>query len=66
MLRENIKEEKLMYRQFSKDEDNADSWSDIAMSKGRNGNLIKIFTIKSYSGGVEGKLEDTRNYTYLL
>lgn len=55
-----------MYRQFSKDEDNADSWSDSAMSKGRNGNLIKIFTIKSYSGGVEGKLEDTRNYTYLL
>ncbi|EOD7438147.1 hypothetical protein ACJQ40_003235 [Enterococcus faecium] len=59
-----IKEEKLMYRQFSKDEDNANSWSDSTMSKGGNGNLIKIFTIKSYSGGTEGKLEDTKTVIF--
>ncbi|EOS7671345.1 hypothetical protein F6335_RS13600, partial [Enterococcus hirae] len=55
-----IKEEKLVYRQLSKDEDNANSWSDSTMSKGGNGNLIKIFTIKLYSGGTKGKLEDTK------
>ncbi|HIB1875032.1 TPA: hypothetical protein ACWWCX_001766 [Enterococcus faecium] len=34
------------------------------MSKGGNGNLIKIFTIKLYSGETEGKLEDTKTVIF--
>jgi hypothetical protein len=48
-----------MYRQFSKSQDESVGWSGYVNSGG-NGNLIKVFTIKSYSGGTEGKLEKTQ------
>lgn len=49
-----IKEEKLMYRQFEKESQEESYYGDK-----NSGNLIKIFTVKKFSGGAEGKLEDT-------
>ncbi len=49
-----IKEEKLMYRQFNNESDKSDSFD-----SGNNGNLIKIFSVKKFSGGSETKLNDS-------
>lgn len=49
-----IKEEKLMYRQFE-----TNTEQDTYYGNQNSGNLIKVFTVKRFSLGVEGKLEDT-------
>jgi hypothetical protein len=55
-----IKQEKLMYRQFVSSKDkNKDSWSWGNDGSSSNGNLIGIYTIKRYSGGTESKLDKT-------
>jgi len=52
--------DKLMYRQFDKEnsKEQSDMWS--TSSSDQNGNLIGIYTIKQYSGGTESKLEETK------
>lgn len=51
---------KLMYRQFSKENSNEDSDSGwYTSSTESNGNLIGIYTIKEYSVGTDSKLKDT-------
>lgn len=54
-----IHEEKMMYRQFNSPDD-SNGRQDSYVNNDESGNLIKIFTVKSYSGGPEGKLEKTR------
>lgn len=48
--------DKLMYRQFAKDNtnENSDNW--YSSSSSDNGNLIGIYTIKEYSSGTDSKL----------
>ncbi|WP_367377492.1 hypothetical protein [Enterococcus gilvus] len=52
--------DKLMYRQF--DKENSKEQDDIwgTSNSDQNGNLIGIYTIKRYSGGTESKLEETK------
>lgn len=52
-----IKEEKLMYRQFENESSNSDEPS--SWDSSNNGNLIKIFSVKEYTGGSEGELNDS-------
>ncbi|MCJ7843181.1 hypothetical protein MUB24_20340 [Lederbergia sp. NSJ-179] len=49
-----IKEEKFMYRQFENESEKSDS-----LGASNNGNLIKIFSVKQFSGGSETKLKDS-------
>ncbi|MCQ4859184.1 hypothetical protein NE691_11660 [Enterococcus faecalis] len=59
-----IKEDKLMYRQFKTNtRENENIWGS-SYGSSQNGNLIKIFTVKQYSGGPEGKLEETKTVIY--
>lgn len=59
-----IKEEKMMYRQFNTNtKDNETFWGS-SYGSSQNGNLIKIFTVKQYSGGPEGKLQDIQTVIY--
>lgn len=52
-----IKEEKLMYRQFENESTNSDEAS--SWDSSNNGNLIKIFSVKEFTGGSEGELNDS-------
>lgn len=52
-----IKEEKMLYRQFENESSNSDeafSWD-----SSNNGNLIKIFSVKEFTGGPEVELNDS-------
>lgn len=53
-----IKEEKTMYRQFQKDNANE------SYSSSSDGTLVKLYSIKKYSGGSESKLEDSFTAIY--
>lgn len=53
-----IKQEKLMYRQFKKENSEDESYSWFGSSSTNNGNLIGIYSIKEYSGGTESKLKN--------
>lgn len=57
-----IKEERLLYRAFSNENDDSSSW--FWGNSSNNGNLVKIFTIKRFTGGPEGKLEDQSTVIY--
>lgn len=53
-----------MYRQFKTNtRENENIWGS-SYGSSQNGNLIKIFTVKQYSGGPEGKLEETKTVIY--
>lgn len=57
-----IKEVKYLYRQFKNESSkNSDSWNTGLES---NGNLVKIYLVKKYSGGTESKLEDSFTAIY--
>lgn len=58
-----IKEEKLLYRQFTREDNDSQNLFGYR-STTNNGNLIKIFSIKEYSGGTEGKLK--KEYTAII
>lgn len=59
-----IKEDKMMYRQFNTNTKNNESFWGNSYGSSQNGNLIKIFTVKTYSGGPEGKLQNTQTVIY--
>ncbi|EOI6050993.1 hypothetical protein ACMUWL_002592 [Enterococcus faecalis] len=59
-----ITEEKLMYRQFKKETKESQDSFYWGATGSDNGNLIKIFTVKKYSGGAEGKLKETQTVIY--
>lgn len=52
-----IEEEKLMYRQF--ENESSENEEEYSFDGSNNGNLIKIFSVKEFSGGAEGKLDRT-------
>lgn len=58
-LKYEINQEKLMYRQFNKDNSKESNYSSYGSSFSDNGNLIGIYSIKEYSGGTESKLKRT-------
>ena len=51
---------RMMYRQFDKEDSKDDMYYSGYTNTGQNGNLIGIYTIKQYSGGTESKLENTK------
>lgn len=53
-----IKEEKEMYRQFSKESKEGLFYS--GDPERNDGNLIKVYTVERYSGGSEGKLDEKK------
>lgn len=57
-----IQEEKEMYRQFKKEsEASSSAWT---FNGTDNGNLIKVFTVKKYTGGAETKLDSTNTVIF--
>jgi len=58
-----ITEEKIMYRPFKKETKNEQN-SYWGSSGSDNGNLVKIYTVKSFSGGAESKLKDTKTVIF--
>lgn len=58
-IRYEITLNKMMYRQFDKEDSKDDTFYSSYSNTGQNGNLIGIYTIKEYSGGTESKLKDT-------
>lgn len=59
-----ITEEKLMYRAFRKETNNDQGAQAWYYDGTDNGNLVKVFTVKSFSGGAEGKLIETQTVIY--
>lgn len=60
-----IKQEKLFYRQFEKETSNEEGDMDwYSSTESNNGTLVGVYTIKKYSGGTEGKLEEQYTVVY--
>lgn len=57
-----ISDAKLMYRQFEKESDTSGGSGSGWFSSGapKNGTLLKIVTVKRFSGGAEAKLEESK------